>query len=166
MYRLAHGLEAGKMDDAVDLLLGKNAVESGAVDAFGSILESSVALLEPLGSLISAVLPALTAALKPIAETVALIADTANVIVGLFTFNGDKIKTALGLNASSGQLSNMQRASGAYNGYRYSQSAGWIAEGARCPLGRRKGPVGRGKMPGRGAGAPAAQTGFPVGGRC
>ena len=31
MYRLAHGLEAGKMDDAVDLLLGKNAVESGAV---------------------------------------------------------------------------------------------------------------------------------------
>ena len=109
--------------------VGKALVESGAVDAFGSILESSVALLEPLGSLISAVLPALTAALKPIAETVALIADTANVIVGLFTFNGDKIKTALGLNASSGQLSNMQRASGAYNGYRYSQSAGWIAEG-------------------------------------
>jgi hypothetical protein len=109
--------------------VGKALVESGAVDAFGSILESSVALLEPLGSLISAVLPALTAALKPIAETVALIADTANVIVGLFTFNGDKIKTALGLNASSGQLSNMQRASGAYNGYRYSQSAGWITEG-------------------------------------
>jgi hypothetical protein len=109
--------------------VGKALVESGAVDAFGSILESSVALLEPLGSLISAVLPALTAALKPIAQTVALIADTANVIVGLFTFNGDKIKTALGLNASSGQLSNMQRASGAYNGYRYSQSAGWITEG-------------------------------------
>lgn len=109
--------------------VGKALVESGAVDAFGSILESSVALLKPLGSLISAVLPALTAALKPIAQTVALIADTANVIVGLFTFNGDKIRTALGLNASSGQLSNMQRASGAYNGYRYSQSAGWITEG-------------------------------------
>lgn len=119
------------LEDIRELIqkVGKALVESGAVDAFGSILESSVALLEPLGSLISAVLPALTAALKPIAETVALIADTANVIVGLFTFNGDKIKTALGLNASSGQLSNMQRASGAYNGYRYSQSAGWIAEG-------------------------------------
>lgn len=119
------------LEDIRDLIqkVGKALVESGAVDAFGSILESSVALLEPLGSLISAVLPALTAALKPIAETVALIADTANVIVGLFTFNGDKIKTALGLNASSGQLSNMQRASGAYNGYRYSQSAGWITEG-------------------------------------
>lgn len=119
------------LEDIRELIqkVGKALVESGAVDAFGSILESSVALLEPLGSLISAVLPALTAALKPIAETVALIADTANVIVGLFTFNGDKIKTALGLNASSGQLSNMQRASGAYNGYRYSQSAGWITEG-------------------------------------
>ena len=119
------------LEDIRELIqkVGKALVESGAVDAFGSILESSVALLEPLGSLISAVLPALTAALKPIAETVALIADTANVIVGLFTFNGDKIKTALGLNASSGQLSNMQRASGTYNGYRYSQSAGWITEG-------------------------------------
>ena len=119
------------LEDIRELIqkVGKALVESGAVDAFGSILESSVALLEPLGSLISAVLPVLTAALKPIAQTVALIADTANVIVGLFTFNGDKIKTALGLNASSGQLSNMQRASGAYNGYRYSQSAGWITEG-------------------------------------
>lgn len=119
------------LEDIRELIqkVGKALVESGAVDAFGSILESSVALLEPLGSLISAVLPALTAALKPIAQTVALIADTSNVIVGLFTFNGDKIKTALGLNASSGQLSNMQRASGAYNGYRYSQSAGWITEG-------------------------------------
>lgn len=119
------------LEDIRELIqkVGKALIESGAVDAFGSILESSVALLEPLGSLISAVLPALTAALKPIAQTVALIADTANVIVGLFTFNGDKIRTALGLNASSGQLSNMQRASGAYNGYRYSQSAGWITEG-------------------------------------
>ena len=119
------------LEDIRELIqkVGKALIESGAVDAFGSILESSVALLEPLGSLISAVLPVLTAALKPIAQTVALIADTANVIVGLFTFNGDKIKTALGLNASSGQLSNMQRASGAYNGYRYSQSAGWITEG-------------------------------------
>lgn len=119
------------LEDIRELIqkIGKALIESGAVDAFGSILESSVALLEPLGSLISAILPVLAAALKPIAQTVALIADTANVIVGLFTFNGAKIKTALGLNASSGQLSNMQRASGAYNGYRYSQSAGWITEG-------------------------------------
>ena len=31
MYRLTHGLEAREMNDAVDLLLGKNAVESGTV---------------------------------------------------------------------------------------------------------------------------------------
>ena len=31
LHRLAHGLKPGKMNDAVDLLLGKNAVESGAV---------------------------------------------------------------------------------------------------------------------------------------
>lgn len=126
--------------------VGKALVDSGAVEAFGSILESSVSLLEPLGELVSAILPALSLVLKPVVEAVALLADAMELLVGLLTLNGDKIKTALGLNASSGQLSHMQVASGRYNGYRYSQSAGWIEAGTHTEAELReeyaKNPVG------------------------
>lgn len=99
------------LTDTADFIqkIGKAFVESGVVDKFGSILTSATQILEPLGDLTVAVLPALDAALKPVATTMALIADTTNLLVGLLTFNGDKIKTALGLNMSSGQLSNMQQ---------------------------------------------------------
>lgn len=109
--------------------VGKALIDSGAVEAFGSILESSVSLLEPLGALVTTILPALSVALKPIVEAVAILADTMDVLVGMFTLNGDKISTALGWNASRGQLSHQQVASGAYSGYRYSESAGWIESG-------------------------------------
>lgn len=99
------------LGDTADFIqkIGKAFVESGVVDKFGSILSSATQILEPLGDLTVSVLPALDAALKPVATTMALIADTTNLLVGLLTFNGDKIKTALGLNMSSGQLSNMQQ---------------------------------------------------------
>ncbi len=99
------------LGDTADFIqkIGKAFVESGVVDKFGSILSSATQILEPLGDLTVAVLPALDAALKPVATTMALIADTTNLLVGLLTLNGDKIKTALGLNISSGQLSNMQQ---------------------------------------------------------
>ena len=99
------------LGDTADFIqkIGKAFVESGVVDKFGSILSSATQILEPLGDLTVAVLPALDAALKPVATTMALIADTTNLLVGLLTLNGDKIKTALGLNMSSGHLSNMQQ---------------------------------------------------------
>lgn len=99
------------LGDTADFIqkIGKAFVESGVVDKFGSILSSATQILEPLGDLTVAVLPALDAALKPVATTMALIADTTNLLVGLLTLNGDKIRTALGLNISSGQLSNMQQ---------------------------------------------------------
>lgn len=99
------------LTDTADFIkkIGKAFVDSGVVDKFGSILTSATQILEPLGDLTVAVLPALDAALKPIATTMALIADTTNLVVGLLTLNGDKIRTALGLNISSGQLSNMQQ---------------------------------------------------------
>ena len=89
--------------------IGKAFTDSGIVDKFGSILTSATDILEPLADLTVAVLPALDAALKPIATTMALIADTVNLLVGLLTLNGDKIKTALGLNITSGQMSNLQK---------------------------------------------------------
>lgn len=126
--------------------VGKALIDSGAVDAFGSILESSVSLLEPLGALVTTILPALSLALKPIVEAVALLADTMDVLVGMLTLNGDKISTALGWNASRGQLSHQQVASGAYSGYRYSESAGWIESGVHTEAELRaeyaKNPVG------------------------
>lgn len=99
------------LTDTADFIkkIGKAFVDSGVVDKFGSILTSATQILEPLGDLTVSVLPALDAALRPVATTMALIADTTNLLVGLLTFNGDKIKTALGLNMSSGQLSNMQQ---------------------------------------------------------
>lgn len=89
--------------------VGKELEESGIVESFASILESVSSLLEPLGELISAVLPALKLALDPVADVIALIADTLSVIVGIFTLNWEMIKTGLGLNVSNGSLSNTQK---------------------------------------------------------
>lgn len=87
--------------------VGKALVDSGAVDAFGSILDSAVSLLEPLGDLVSDLLPPLGFLLQGVAGTIAWIADTINLIVGLLTLNGDRISTALGLNPN--KASNIQK---------------------------------------------------------
>lgn len=88
--------------------VGTALVDSGAVDAFGSILDSSVSLLEPLGDLTADILPPLGTLLQGIAGTLAWTADTINLIVGLLTLNGDRISTALGLNPN--KASNIQKA--------------------------------------------------------
>lgn len=87
---------------------GTALVDSGAVEAFGSILDSAVSLLEPLGDLTSDILPPLGTLLQGIAGTLAWAADTINLIVGLLTLNGDRISTALGLNPN--KASNIQKA--------------------------------------------------------
>lgn len=149
--------------------VGKALIDSGAVEAFGSILESSVSLLEPLGALVTTILPALSLALKPIVEAVALLADTMDVLVGMLTLNGDKISTALGWNASRGQLSHQQVASGAYSGYRYSESAGWIESGVHTEAELRaeyaKNPVGTYEYWKQMHGYNAAGTDYWYGGR-
>lgn len=88
--------------------VGKALIDSGAVDAFGSILDSSVSLLEPLGDLTADILPPLGTLLQGIAGTLAWAADTINLIVGLLTLNGDRISTALGSNPN--KASNIQKA--------------------------------------------------------
>jgi hypothetical protein len=88
--------------------VGTALVDSGAVDAFGSILDSAISLLEPLGDLVSDLLPPLGVLLQGVAGTIAWIADTINLIVGLLTLNGDRISTALGLNPN--KASNIQKA--------------------------------------------------------
>ena len=53
-------------------------------------------------------LPPLGVLLQGVAGTIAWIADTINLIVGLLTLNGDRISTALGLNPN--KASNIQKA--------------------------------------------------------
>lgn len=88
--------------------VGTALVDSGAVEAFGSILDSAVSLLEPLGDLTADILPPLGTLLQGIAGTLAWAADTINLIVGMLTLNGDRISTALGLNPN--KASNIQKA--------------------------------------------------------
>lgn len=88
--------------------VGTALVDSGAVEAFGSILDSAVSLLEPLGDLVSDLLPPLGVLLQGVAGTIAWIADTINLIVGIVTLNFDKVSTALGLNPN--KASNIQKA--------------------------------------------------------
>ena len=88
--------------------VGKALIDSGAVEAFGSILDSAVSLLEPLGDLTADILPPLGTLLQGIAGTLAWAADTINLIVGLLTLNGDRISSALGLNPN--KASNIQKA--------------------------------------------------------
>lgn len=88
--------------------VGTALIDSGAVEAFGSILDSAVSLLEPLGDLAADILPPLGTLLQGIAGTLAWAADTINLIVGLLTLNGDRISTALGLNPN--KASNIQKA--------------------------------------------------------
>lgn len=120
--------------------LGTALADSGAVSAFGSILESAVGLLSPLGEAEDRA-ETLTDALKPLAMLLAGIADTMTVIAGLahllhglFGFGGiseisggwDMMKTGLGLNTSSGKLSAMGKVeyADALKSSGYDESAG------------------------------------------
>lgn len=88
--------------------VGTALIDSGAVEAFGSILDSAVSLLEPLGDLTADTLPLLGQELQGVAGTIALITDAINLLVGLDTLNFDKVSTALGFNPN--KASNTQKA--------------------------------------------------------
>lgn len=88
--------------------IGKALVDSGAVAAFGSILDSVVSILEPLSELTQVLMPVASVQIKAVAGTLAWVADTINLIAGLLTLNGDRISTALGLNPN--KASNIQKA--------------------------------------------------------
>ena len=99
------------LEDISELVsaLGEAATKSGLATTFGSMLSSASSLLQVLGTMASPVLKAFNELLQPIAKVMALIADSANVLGGIFSLDLDMIKTGLGMNMSSGQLSNMQK---------------------------------------------------------
>ena len=61
--------------------LGENFEESGIVDSFGSILESTSGLLVPLGQIVETLMPAVTIALEMVADAVQLIADALSLCI-------------------------------------------------------------------------------------
>ncbi|MBR2505269.1 MAG: hypothetical protein IKB61_04965 [Elusimicrobiaceae bacterium] len=99
---------------------GEMLKQSGIIENLASIISSLVDMIGTIGELVAAS-PSIQAAIKAIdgamtalAYTIATIADGFNVVAGLLPHNwgSGKLKTALGLNASQGQYSNLQRLNG------------------------------------------------------
>nr|DAI31882.1 MAG TPA: tail tape measure [Caudoviricetes sp.] len=94
---------ADVLPDAIQTLIsfidrvGKALEESGANEAFDKLLDAALDLLDPMTDLLEVILPPLADLLKIIAPIVDTIADGLQLIVGILTLNGDKIKEALGL---------------------------------------------------------------------
>lgn len=83
--------------------------QSGLVDAFGMLLETAGDIIAPMDTLSNDKVPALTRALRPLAELMAAIADAGDFVSGLLSLDFNKMGTALGLNYGRGQMSNVQK---------------------------------------------------------
>lgn len=89
--------------------------ESQIVENLASLVASTMSLIETCADLFDAMpswmnpLNQLSDAFRGLAVIMATISDTMNVITGLFTLDFDRVKTGLGWNMGSGQLSNLQQ---------------------------------------------------------
>lgn len=89
--------------------------ESKIVENLASLVSSTMSLIETCADLFDAMpswmnpLNQLSDAFRGLAVIMATISDTMNVITGLFTLDFDRVKTGLGWNMGSGQLSNLQQ---------------------------------------------------------
>lgn len=103
--------------------LGKAIKDSGIVDAFGMLLETVGDILNPMSDLSQNRVPALTNALRPLAEVMALIADTADFFAGLFTLDFEKMGNALGFGYASGNGNKYQTLQDSYAAKSWGSSA-------------------------------------------
>lgn len=103
--------------------LGKAIKDSGIVDAFGMLLETVGDILNPMSDLSGNRVPALTNALRPLAEIMALIADTADFFAGLFTLDFKKMGNALGFGYASGNGNKYQTLQDSYAAKSWGSSA-------------------------------------------
>lgn len=102
---------------------GKAIKDSGIVDAFGMLLETVGDILNPMSDLSGNRVPALTNALRPLAEVMALIADTADFFAGLFTLDFKKMGNALGFGYASGNGNKYQTLQDSYAAKSWGSSA-------------------------------------------
>ena len=103
--------------------LGKAIKDSGIVDAFGMLLETVGDIINPMSDLSGNRVPALTNALRPLAEVMALIADTADFFAGLFTLDFKKMGNALGFGYASGNGNKYQTLQDSYAAKSWGSSA-------------------------------------------
>nr|DAW15873.1 MAG TPA: tail tape measure [Caudoviricetes sp.] len=103
--------------------LGKATKDSGIVEAFGMLLETVGDILNPMSDLSGNRVPALTNALRPLAEVMALIADTADFFAGLFTLDFKKMGNALGFGYASGNGNKYQTLQDSYAAKSWGSSA-------------------------------------------
>lgn len=148
---------------------GKALIDSGAVEAFGYILEAAAGMVGPLGDAETAA-EKLEQGMRPLARVLALVADTMSVIAGLgeaitgltrldFSRAGagwEQMKTGLGVYGTSAQQRLMderdrkdaERAGTYYNGQFYGNSDAalydrWLDEGAGMSFDYWKQTIGR-----------------------
>ena len=120
---------------------GKALVDSGLIENFASIVQSTLSLFDACSSLFGAMpswlnpINMLSVQLKGLAMIMATIADAANLVMGLLPQNwgSGMVRTALGLNMSKGQMSNRQKlkyGGQEYSGWSYNEELGaWNASG-------------------------------------
>lgn len=120
---------------------GKALVDSGLISNFASLVQSTLSLFDACSSLFSAMpswlnpINMLSNQLRGLATILATIADAANLVMGILPWNwgSGRASTALGLNMSSGQMSNLQKLKYGgqdYAGWSYNEELGaWNASG-------------------------------------
>ena len=125
--------EAMELFSRVVKSAGDALARSGLIENVASVLKSLLSIFDAAGSLISALpgwmnpITQISNMLKALAYTMATIADAANLISGIMPWNwgSGRAATALGLNMSNGQMSNIQqlRYGGNYSTYGNSYNA-------------------------------------------
>ena len=112
---------------------GKALIDSGLVSNFAALVQSTIGLFESGSQLFDAMpswlnpINIVSNALKGLAVIMATIADYADAVRGVMTLDFNKVGTALGLNASKGQLSNRQKLKYG-NDWTYYEGSGWTTK--------------------------------------
>lgn len=96
-----------RLDDLTSRL-GKTVTDSGIVKAFGMLLETLVDIVAPADRLSSDTIPALTYALRPLAQVLATMADTLDFFKSVLRLDLNGIINSLGFGYGKGNPNNTQ----------------------------------------------------------
>ena len=94
---------------------GETLVDSKIIENLGNVLEATMAIFRAGESLIGALpewanpIQNISDTLRGLAVVMAAIADTVDIVAGIFSWDWDKVKTAAGYNINNGQMSNLQK---------------------------------------------------------
>ena len=112
---------------------GDALIKSMLIENFGTLVNTTLDLLDAGANLFGTMpswlnpLELVSNALKGLAVIMATVADYADAVRGVMTLDFNKVGTALGLNASKGQLSNRQKLKYG-NDWTYYEGSGWTTK--------------------------------------